>query len=388
MKKQIAPHLERLKTLAENGDERAQEKFVALQIKIKQIDAVLPYLEKCISKNKEAEQKTIAILEKKRDEELAALEEGTSNVTLSTDKNEGDAHTSTSDLYMKVLSDSHNLGDSSRINGIFKDEEEARPEIIDHSTPQHQPEPNTVVGSRNTPHSTGSLMMDSLLTPIIPVYNTGSNHEQSSIALDDTITSVPVVHDSSIHTTPIEAYTSSQSSHNTQLNSGVSMVEPVSTTQGLPMQTVLPMGTNTTEPTPHVVPDHGVQLSSRVSVDSTSQYASPLSPSSEPPPPAAAVVTMSEPRHSIIDNKPPPIRPKKKKVPPPRPPRRSSSCGATTANMINLEDSPASPNRRQSADANIPPAVPMRSSANINKRTSDLIGSDLDNVSVFSKIKV
>jgi len=384
MKKQIAPHLERLKALSDNGDERAQEKFVALQIKIKQIDAVLPYLEKCINKNKEAEQKTIAILEKKRDEELAALEEGTTDVISSTDKNKGESHTSTSDLYMRVLTGNHNLGDSSRISGIFRDEEVPKTEPIEHSTPQHQPKLN---GSSSTPHpiSTGSLLMDTLLTP---VYNSGSTHEQSSSILDDTITSVPIAHDSSIHTAPIEAYTleaSSQSSHNTQLNNSVPMVAPVSTTQELPMQTVLPMGVNTVQPSPHVVPDHGVHLTNGVPMDSASQYTSQLSTSSEPPPPAAAVIAMSEPRHSITD-KPPPIRPKKKKVPPPRPPRRSSYSAATT-NMINMEDSPASQNRR-SADANIPPDVPLRSSANINRHTSDLIGSDLDNVSVFSKIKV
>jgi len=388
MKKQIAPHLERLKALSDNGDERAQEKFVALQIKIKQIDAVLPYLEKCISKNKEAEQKTIAILEKKRDEELAALEEGTIDATSSMDKNEGDSHTSTSDLYMRVLNDSHNLGDSSRISGIFGNKEVPKSGTIDHSTPQYQPELN---GSSSTPHpiSTGSLLMDTLLTPITPEYNSGSAHEQSSSVLDDTITSVPIAHDSSFHTTPIEAYTleaSSQSSHDTQLNGSVPMVAPVSTTQELPMQTVLPMGLNTAQPTPHVVADHSVQLTNGVPMDGASQYTSQLSTSSEPPPPAAAVVAMSEPRHSITD-KPPPIRPKKKKVPPPCPPRRSS-YSATATNMINLDDSPASQNRRQSADADIPPDVPSRSSANINRRTSDLIGSDLDNVSVFSKIKV
>jgi len=386
MKKQIAPHLERLKALVDNGDERAQEKFVALQIKIKQVDAVLPYLEKCISKNKEAEQKTIAILEKKRDEELVALEEGTTSETTSTDKIEGDAHTSTSDLYMRVLSDSQEVGDNSRMNGIFSNGELTKTTMVDHSTPQHQ-SPELNAGSTSTPHvtTTGSLMMDTLLTPITPVYNT-SLHEQSSSVLDDTITSVPVEHDISMHTAPIESYSSpeisSQISHNSQLNSRVSTV---ASTQGA----TLPMEMNSIESTTHIIPDHGVQLPNgtpSAAPQFTSQLSS-LSTSSEPPA-AAAATAMPQPRHSVDEssNKPPPIRPKKKKVPPPCPPRRSS-CSATTTNTIQLGDSPAPENRR-SAGANIPPAVPMRSSAPINKRTSDLIGSDLDRVSVFSKIKV
>lgn len=411
MKEQIAPHLERLEGFAANGDERAQEKIIALQVKVKQIDAVLPYLEKCITKNKEAEQKTIAILEKKRDEELAALEKGTAGVSSSTDKSESDKKNSTSDLYMKVLAENSDMGESPQLSEAFGETRQTT-NNVHHSTPLHGPHDNVI-------NST-------------PVQSSGAS---THIVISDSVTPISYSHDQ-------EHLTASQSLDETIVASANAVQE---------------------QPIPLVVEPSSLETSSS-SVVAQGPEQSAL-PSMNPE------LSVVEPRPRS-DSKPPPIKPKKKKVPPPRPPRRSSSylsdgfesqyspvqdtkqrssvvsTGSAVApqpprrsssflsdNVVESQGSPAPESRqsvervisnvttsspvisqpphrrssyasepqeppnleskqRQSIDHSIAnametgsPSIPLRSSGSINK-TSEYLGEDLTNVSVFSKIKV
>lgn len=421
MKQQIAPHLERLEGLVANGDERAHEKFVTLQVKVKQIDAVLPYLEKCITKNKEAEQKTIAILEKKRDEELAALEKGTS-IDSSTNQSEIDTKNSTSDLYMKVLAENGDISENSQFS-------EALHNALQDSTNSTNFQESHIDIMNSTPIKSNRppTNVENSMTPITHSHN---YQEQLTNSLDDTIVA------------------------------SASMVQE----QAVPV---------VIEPYPFEASSQADVVGRTAMIDASSAIAEKpvepavlnLNPVVEPTPKAEV--------------KPPPIKPKKKKVPPPRPPRRSSSylsdsyepqCSpvvdtrqrssmASTGSPVapqpprrsssyisdNAEPqgSPVSEGKqRQSSDHSSPnvtatsspivsagspfhrtsnhisdnvvlqgsqssetrrkqsvdhstangtpgsPAIPSRSSGPINTRTSEYLGEDLANVSVFSKIKV
>ena len=268
MKEQIAPHLEKLEGLASNGDERAQEKFVALQVKVKQINAVLPYLEKCITKNKEAEQKTIAILEKKRDEELAALEKGTPISDSSADKSETDRQNSTSDLYMKVLAENGDMGENPQISAAFQTLQSSNG--VHHSTPSHEPHGDmmnsTPIQIRGAPEN--PVMNDN----IIPISPPSNYQEQLANSLDETIIA------------------------------SASMAQE----QAIPVL-VEPTSLQSDEPSRTATVDVSSIVTEQVAVSNSS---------------SEFFMTEQRPRS---DSKPPPIKPKKKKVPPPRPPRRSSS---------------------------------------------------------------
>lgn len=279
MKEQIAPHLEKLEGLAANGDDRAQEKFVALQMKVKQINAVLPYLEKCIIKNKEAEQKTIAILEKKRDEELAALEKGSPNVDSPTERSENDRKNSTSDLFMKVLAENGDIGEHPHLSEAFA----GIPETSDNvhcSVPlleSHADIMNSTPIKPNGPSISvdNPVMNDS----IIPVHD---HQEQITNSLDETIVaSASMVQEQAIPVV-IEPHNNPETSLQTDLVSTAPVVHDSSVVASKPEQSAM------------------LNLNTESSV--------------------------IEPRPRADSNaKPPPIKPKKKKVPPPRPPRRSSS---------------------------------------------------------------
>ena len=313
MKEQIAPHLEKLEALTANGDERAQEKFIALQIKVKQINAVLPYLEKCIIKNKEAEQKTIAILEKKRDEELAALENGTPSVDSPTEKSDNNRKNSTSDLYMKVLAENDDVGENSQLGDSFSATAETNDAIhyltplrerhndIMNSTPVQQP--GVPVNVEN------AIMNDS----IIPITHSLDYQDQETNPLDETIIA------------------------------SASMVQ----------EQAIPVVVEPFNPEVSLQPDV-----SRIPVVD----ASPVVPSgSEQSPilnlnPESSVVEL-RPRAGS-NSKPPPIKPKKKKAPPPRPPRRSSSylSDGTEPQLY----SPVSDNRQSLST--VAPAIPQHHS--------------------------
>ena len=273
MKEQIAPHLEKLEGLSSNGDERAQEKFIALQVKVKQIDAVLPYLEKCITKNKEAEQKTIAILEKKRDEELAALEKGTPTVNSSTDKSETDRQNSTSDLYMKVLAE----GDMEENPQIDEEIVETNGAVY-HSTPSR--EVHTDIMNSTPVQLSGAPENPVITDDIIPITLSHDYQEDLTSSLDETIiASASMVQE---HVIPV-------------------VVEPNN-------ETILQ--TDVVNRSPAV--DASSTVTGELELVAMSNLNSEFS--------------VMEPRPRAESNsKPPPIKPKKKKVPPPRPPRRSSS---------------------------------------------------------------
>ena len=279
MKGQIAPHLEKLEGLAANGDDRAQEKFVTLQIKVKQINAVLPYLEKCITKNKEAEQKTIAILEKKRDEELAALEKGSPSIDSPTERSENDRKNSTSDLYMKVLAENGDIGEHPHLNEAFAGIPETS-DGVHHSVPLHEShadimnstpiKPNGPSISVESPVMNGSIML------------AHDHQEQITNSLDETIVaSANMVQEQAIPVV-IEPHDNPETSLQTDPVSTAPVVHDSSAVAGKPEQSAI------------------LNLNTESSV--------------------------MEPRPRADSNaKPPPIKPKKKKVPPPRPPRRSSS---------------------------------------------------------------
>ena len=273
MKEQIAPHLEKLEGLASNGDERAHEKFVALQVKVKQIDAVLPYLEKCITKNKEAEQKTIAILEKKRDEELAALEKGTPTANSSSDKSEADRQNSTSDLYMKVLAEDDDMGESPQISAAFQTLQTN--DGVHHSTPTHElcgdVMNSTPIQIREAPENPSLYTLDD----IIPISPSSNYQENSTNSLDETIIASASMAQEQATPVAIEP---------TSLQRDEDSKTPAADVSSIA----------TREPEQMAVSN------------SSSEF----------------FMTEQRPRS---DSKPPPIKPKKKKVPPPRPPRRSSS---------------------------------------------------------------
>lgn len=326
MKEQIAPHLERLKGLIENGDERAKEKIVALQIKVKQIDAVLPYLEKCITKNKEAEQKTIAILEKKRDEELFALEKGITSVNSSTDKIESDRKTSTSDLYMKVLAENDDMGENSQLNEAFGEASRST-NAVQHSTPLHEPSHTDIINST-------------------PVQFSGVSTNVENAVINNNIT--PITH-----------------SHDYQENSTNSLDETI----------IAPASTVQEQPVPVVVEPYNLDTSlqtdvSRIpTVDASLQEPEQLTTLSVNP---QSSVVEPRTRANLNSNKPPPIKPKKKKVPPPRPPRRSSSY---LSDSIESQGSPISDTKQRSsvvsAGSPVAPQPPHRSSSYM----SDNVGS-------------
>ena len=324
MKEQIAPHLEKLKGLVENGDERAQEKIVALQIKVKQINAVLPYLEKCITKNKEAEQKTIAILEKKRDEELSALEKGITTVN-STDSIESDKKTSTSDLYMKVLAENDDMGENPQLTEAFGEAPQTT-NAMQHLTPLYEPSHTDVINST-------------------PVQSSGVPTDVNNTVINNNITPIAHSHDYQEHSANFLDET---------------IIAPASTVQEQPLPVVVePYNLETSLQT-----DASKIPTVDVSLQETEQ-SSTLSINPEP---------VVEPRTRIesIGNKPPPIKPKKKKVPPPRPPRRSSSY---LSDSIESQGSPIPSTKERlsvfSAGSPVAPQPPRRSSS----YTSDSLGS-------------
>ena len=309
MKEQIAPHLEKLEGLASNGDERAQEKFITLQVKVKQINAVLPYLEKCITKNKEAEQKTIAILEKKRDEELTVLEKGINSFA---DKSENDRKNSTSDLYMKVLAENGDTEENLQISENFEETMETNDEVY-HSTPSR--EPHTVIMNSTPVQLSGAPDNAAINDDIISITLSHDYQEQLSGSLDETIVA------------------------------SASMVqEPV-------IPVVIEPNNETILQTDVVNRSPAVDASSAI-VTGEQVGLNPESSVMEPRPRAES------------NSKPPPIKPKKKKVPPPRPPRRSSSY---LSDGIDLQYSPV-PDTKQSssvvlAGSPVAPQPPHRSSS-------------------------
>ena len=312
MKEQIAPHLERLEGFASNGDERAQEKIIALQIKVKQINAVLPYLEKCITKNKEAEQKTIAILEKKCDEELVALEKGTATVNSSTDKSETDRQTSTSDLYMKVLAE----GDAEENPQIDENFEES------------------LVTNNAIYQSTPSRQLHTDIMNSTPVQLSGASEN-------------PIINDDIIPITP---------SHDYQEHLTSSLDETIVASASMTQEQVIPVV---------VEPNNETILQTNVGNGSPAVDASASIVTGGPEQVAVSNLESSfmEPRPRAESNsKPPPIKPKKKKVPPPRPPRRSSSYLSD-----GIESSPVPDATLSSsvvlAESSVPPQPPNRSSS-------------------------
>ena len=298
MKEQIAPHLEKLEGLAANGDERAQEKFVTLQIKVKQIDAVLPYLEKCIMKNKEAEQKTIAILEKKRDEELASLEKGSPTVDSPTERSERDRKNSTSDLFMKVLAENDDI-ENPHLGEAFAGIPETN-DNIHHAVLLHEDHIDIMNSTPIKPNgpsiSVENVMNDSII-------HTHDHQEQIANSLDETIVaSASMVQEQAIPVV-IEPQDNPETSLQTDLVSTVPVVDNPSVSAGQPEQSaVLNLNTESSgmEPRPR----------------------------------------------SDSNAKPPPIKPKKKKVPPPRPPRRSSSY---LSDGIESQYSPVSDTKQRSS---------------------------------------
>lgn len=70
IRRELDKHLVRLQERAEKGDEHAMAAAETLATKAVQIQQVLPYLEKCIKVNRQAELQTIAVLQKGREEAL------------------------------------------------------------------------------------------------------------------------------------------------------------------------------------------------------------------------------------------------------------------------------------------------------------------------------
>ena len=75
MKRELDKHIRRLDERVQDGNEHAMAASQTLASKVVQIEQVLPYLEKCIKVNRQAELQTIAVLQKVRDEDLSKCKE-------------------------------------------------------------------------------------------------------------------------------------------------------------------------------------------------------------------------------------------------------------------------------------------------------------------------
>lgn len=71
MKRELDKHIRRLEERVQDGNEQAIAASETLTSKMIQIEQVLPYLEKCIKVNRQAELQTITVLQKVRDEDLS-----------------------------------------------------------------------------------------------------------------------------------------------------------------------------------------------------------------------------------------------------------------------------------------------------------------------------
>ena len=76
IQRELDKHSKVLSERAQTGDDLAKNTWQVVLTKMNQIDQVLPYLEKCIKVNRQAELQTIAVLQKRKAEELKALEGG------------------------------------------------------------------------------------------------------------------------------------------------------------------------------------------------------------------------------------------------------------------------------------------------------------------------
>ena len=70
MKRELDKHIRRLEERVRDGNEQAMAASQTLASKVLQIEQVLPYLQKCIKVNRQAELQTIAVLQKVKDEDL------------------------------------------------------------------------------------------------------------------------------------------------------------------------------------------------------------------------------------------------------------------------------------------------------------------------------
>ena len=75
IRRELDKHVVRLQERTDNGDEHAIAAAEALAGKAIQIEQVLPYLEKCIKVNRQAELQTIAVLQKGREEAMRELDQ-------------------------------------------------------------------------------------------------------------------------------------------------------------------------------------------------------------------------------------------------------------------------------------------------------------------------
>lgn len=73
LKEMFNNHMAKLQEKAEAGDQLAQKKLQELKVKLHQIDKVLPYLQKYVQVNQQAEMQTMAILKESCTEEIHKL---------------------------------------------------------------------------------------------------------------------------------------------------------------------------------------------------------------------------------------------------------------------------------------------------------------------------